>query len=144
MTNTRAGASHHWAIEYIGKPWENGGRGPVAFDCWGLLWFIYRKNLGIELPSYPNTDAKGLTLVRQLIKDEASGGDWKRIAQPVNYCGVRLSPSHVGIYLATDGGLILHAADGHNVVAQSVRVLQASGFKSLEFFQHVRAPSRNY
>ena len=39
----------HWATEYIGKPWERMARGPDTFDCWGLVYDIYKNKHGIEL-----------------------------------------------------------------------------------------------
>ena len=38
--------------ELIGKPYKNNGRGPNSFDCYGLIKFIYKKFLSIELPEY--------------------------------------------------------------------------------------------
>jgi cell wall-associated NlpC family hydrolase len=35
--------------DLIGKPYSRGGRGPNAFDCWGLIMEV-AKRAGIELP----------------------------------------------------------------------------------------------
>jgi cell wall-associated NlpC family hydrolase len=37
--------------DLIGKPFEDGGRGPEVFDCWGLVMEVYRRH-GLELPDY--------------------------------------------------------------------------------------------
>lgn len=37
------------AIDLMGKPYKNGGRGPDAFDCSGLVYYAYKKT-GVTLP----------------------------------------------------------------------------------------------
>lgn len=37
------------AMDLIGKPYMWGGKGPDAFDCSGLVHYVYRKN-GVLLP----------------------------------------------------------------------------------------------
>jgi cell wall-associated NlpC family hydrolase len=36
----------------IGKPYKNNGRGPDYFDCYGIVKYIYKNFLGIDLPEY--------------------------------------------------------------------------------------------
>ena len=38
--------------DIVGKPYKIGGRGPNAFDCWGLVRYVYKELLNIELPVY--------------------------------------------------------------------------------------------
>ncbi len=37
--------------DLVGKPFADGGRGPDAYDCWGLVCEVF-KRYGIELPDY--------------------------------------------------------------------------------------------
>jgi len=37
------------AIDLLGKSYKNGGRGPDAFDCSGLVYYAYKKS-GLSLP----------------------------------------------------------------------------------------------
>jgi cell wall-associated NlpC family hydrolase len=37
--------------DLLGKPFENGGRGPERYDCWGLVCEVFRR-YGMELPDY--------------------------------------------------------------------------------------------
>jgi cell wall-associated NlpC family hydrolase len=37
------------AMSLLGKPYKNGAKGPEAFDCSGLIYFIYQK-VSIGLP----------------------------------------------------------------------------------------------
>lgn len=42
-------------IDLIGKPFEYSGRGPDAYDCYGLAVELYRR-ANIVLPDYQSTD----------------------------------------------------------------------------------------
>jgi cell wall-associated NlpC family hydrolase len=39
----------HLAMNLLGKPYQNGAKGPDAFDCSGLIYYIYQK-VSIALP----------------------------------------------------------------------------------------------
>jgi len=41
----------HWTTPYIGFAWIEYGRGPRAFDCWGLMRCVYERELKIDVPS---------------------------------------------------------------------------------------------
>jgi len=38
------------SIDLLGKTYKNGGRGPDAFDCSGLVYYVYRR-VGVILPA---------------------------------------------------------------------------------------------
>jgi len=58
----------HWAEELIGRPWEACGRGPHAFDCWGLARWCWRTRFGIAVPEIP-VDAANLRAVLAGFRD---------------------------------------------------------------------------
>ena len=41
-----------WISKYIGLPFEDKGRGPSGFDCWGIVTWIYMQELGLILPEH--------------------------------------------------------------------------------------------
>jgi len=41
-----------WARKWVGVPYQDRGRGPASYDCWGLVRAIYAEDLGIPLPSF--------------------------------------------------------------------------------------------
>lgn len=43
--------------ELIGIPYENGGRGPDSYDCYGLIKELMNRD-GIEIPDYVSPDDK--------------------------------------------------------------------------------------
>jgi cell wall-associated NlpC family hydrolase len=126
-----------WARGLIGKPWVSGGRGPDAFDCWGLVRWVYLQQLAIILPDFPGLDAKNLHHVSTAYSLEVS--DWREILTPSPFCVVGMSKRnvihHVGLALS-DGRTILHCMDGSAVIAQTVYSLRASGFSTIKFFEY--------
>ncbi len=81
------------ALQHLGKPYVYAASGPNAFDCSGLVWYVYRQ-LGISLPrtSYPQARS-GIPVSRS----ELMPGDL------VLFRG----NGHVGIYVG--GGTYIHA-----------------------------------
>jgi len=130
----------HWAQQYIGRRWVSGARGPLTFDCWGLVWWIYKHHYAIELPEYPGLDAENIKLVGKLLT-AGEKKEWTRILKPVDGCVVGMSQNkifhHVGIYLDVDGGLVLHAYKGSSgVISQRPSNLRSQGWNRIEFYQY--------
>lgn len=130
----------HWGAEYIGKPWLPGGRDLSGLDCWGLVYHIYRERFGIELPAFPGVEPGDHALVAKFITEgAATGGDWQRMATGRDGCVVALGKTralhHVGLWLDTDGGLVLHASYG-GVIAQSLATLRSFRWHRIEFYKH--------
>lgn len=128
----------HWAVQYINKPWVAGGRGPDEFDCWGLLRYIVHKEFKRpELPLYPIPPASKLGVAHQ-IEAAVAGAEWRKLCSPAHSCAVGLSMGrrlhHVGFYIADDGGMVIHCAQGKRTVAQSVAALRADQWRRIEFY----------
>lgn len=128
----------HWAERYIGKPWLPGGRGPDVFDCWGLLrWISTAEFKRPLLPDYPIPPAAKRE-VSAMLECAIAGPDWRKLAGPMHGCAVGLSHNlklhHCGFFVATDGGLVLHAKEGHGVVAESISALRLRGWNRIEFY----------
>lgn len=133
----------HFAFEYLGKPWVAGARGSGAFDCWGLLFDIYRYHYSIDLPEY-QVDPKNMGLVTGAFADGVEAGDWVEISEPVDGCAVALSRNkrihHVGIWLDVDRGVVLHANEGNGVMAQSINELKRDCWRIIKFYKHRARP----
>ena len=126
----------HWALEYIGIKWVNGGRDiKTGVDCWGLLCHIYKIHYGISLPLFIGVDATDNLTVSRMIDDKKS--QWLEIKSPVEGCAVAMSKNkalhHVGIFVC---GMVLHSLDENGVCAQNLQSLQASGWSTIRFFKY--------
>lgn len=128
----------HFANKFIDLPWVQGARGPDAFDCWGLLIWLYRERHGVELPDVPGADLK--TFWRLINREIQAPTVWQRVAIPREGYAVAMGGTemfhHVGYYIEADGGMVLHAANMKNIVAQSIRGIKASGMQRIQFFRH--------
>ncbi len=128
---------------YIGLPYRDKGRGPDAYDCWGLLHRVYLDLLGVELPSYAEgyVTAADRHALAKLIAGEID--DWMPIERGAEkqFDGVLMRegriPSHIGIVTAP--GKLLHVSEGstsrveqysHGILSQ--RVVGIYRFKAVQ------------
>lgn len=81
------------AYAQVGKPYVWGSTGPNAFDCSGLIYWIYSSNLGRPIPR--TAYEQGLS-GQQISMSDLQPGD------------VVYSPTHIGLYIGN--GQIIHAS----------------------------------
>lgn len=131
----------HWAMEYIGKPWVYGAKGPDFYDCWGFVCHVQSSKYGIEtlLVESPKT----WTEARDQIKNHPERQRWLQVETPVDGDVVLMArnkiPVHVGVVIiANDRIGILHCAQGCGVVFQSKKELAVSGWGSMTYFRHIK------
>lgn len=111
-----------WYARYVGLPFQDGGRGPDAFDCWGLLRDVYARELGVMLPSYGEISAHDLVrIAREMEAGKDDGWRDTHAPGPFDVCLMRAPRGraavvHVGVMI--DGLCLLHteAATGAVVV----------------------------
>lgn len=131
----------------LGKPWKPNARGPEAFDCWGLVWWVYREVAGIELPKFVGIDAKDTYRVAKQMHESSVMPPWYQVEHPQHLDVVGMSSNriihHVGLYLQADRGLIFHVAAGGSVIAQSAPHLFATGTQTIRFYRHEQLRTRN-
>ncbi|MGW4205009.1 C40 family peptidase [Streptomyces sp. NPDC004726] len=85
------------ARRHVGKRYVWGGKGPDAFDCSGLLQYVYGRAARISIPAPSQTQAlRG----RAVSEAQAQPGDLVCYGRPA---------WHIGIYAG--GGQLLHAAN---------------------------------
>jgi hypothetical protein len=104
--------------DLIGKPFQDGARGPDSFDCFGLFEELCRRR-GITLPAEPNPE--GVEAKNSAIS-VALGREWKKLSGPVPGCGVafRIVPpfvTHIGMVLDC-GTRFIHTREGVNVAIE--------------------------
>ena len=128
--------THEWVSALIGKPWRSGARGPDAFDCWGLLAWVYLQQRGIVLNPLPDLDPKDLGQVAKAARLESV--NWQQVLWPQHLAAVAMSTGvrihHVGVWLDIDGGLVLHTTENSSVVAQTLVSLRNSGITTIKYY----------
>ena len=98
------------AKDQIGDPYRTGSAGPNAFDCSGLVRYVYKKATGRELPHQSRSQ---YAKVRKISKKDARPGDLVFF--------FRNGAHHVGVYIG--GGKMVHAKG----VGRDVSVSPISG-----------------
>lgn len=111
-----------WWGDLVGLPFRDGGRGPDAYDCWGLVRHVYCRQLGIDLPDYGEISAKDLVRVAREMRRGADDG-WRVPPVPRAYdvCLMRggrggAAVLHVGVMVDDRRLLHVEAATGSVVV----------------------------
>lgn len=87
---------------FIGLPYAFGGRGPEAFDCWGLVLAV-AKSAGFDYPEYPVNPSDCRAVAGAMQTACADSTTWLRLTHPEPWCVVLLTTAshgdHVGIAL---------------------------------------------
>lgn len=143
----------HWAEQYIGRPWSSGSRGPHAFDCWGLLYWIYKHHHGIELPMFSDVCASDRLAVLRAMRDEEQAhlkdplpgskwSGWVSQTQLIDNAAVVLGGkemlTHAAYCVSTKHGMrLLHCNQQAGVVLQTLPDLMRScGFSRHIIYTH--------
>lgn len=110
------------ALALLGTPYRWGGTSPDSgFDCSGLVGYVFRNALGIELPRVSRDMAKS----GQLISDRSALAEGDLV-----FFGRSGQVDHVGIYLG-DGRFVHAPRTGRDVTVSSLE----TGYWAQKFMQ---------
>jgi len=98
----------HWANKYIGKPWAKGQFGPEAFNCFGLVYYIYKTQYHIKLPILLIPE-KNKVAIEKVIKRHPERNRFFEVKQPKEGDIVIMNDTHCGIIIRPHKLGILHA-----------------------------------
>jgi len=129
-----------WPAGYIGIPFQAGARGPQFVDCWGLVRMVYEDHKKVSLPLLPflKIGVTSLPDIEKIIQTEAL--TWVKLLAPEELCVVTMRFNgvvcHVGLWTERDGGLVIHAKEGQNVVAENLRSLRLRRIQIDGFYRY--------
>lgn len=127
----------HWAVPLIGKPWTQGGTGPDAFDCYGLVRHVQAQRAGFLMPVICVDGLNTLSAARA-VRDYPYS-DWDQVSDfrelDVLQLGHAQHPHHVGLWVEADGGGVLHCVAGAGVLFQRLPQLAAHGWRVLGHYR---------
>jgi cell wall-associated NlpC family hydrolase len=110
-----------WCAEFVGKDYADKGRGPDAFDCWGIVRHIMACRYGRDLPDYADAYTNGKD--RESVATAVRAGlaiRWQKVEIPSegDLIILRLAghPWHCAISIG--GDWMLHAQEGAGVIAE--------------------------
>lgn len=109
-------------LEWWERPYKDHGRGPAAFDCWGLYREAYLRDFGLRLPDYgecyhtaDDTHSVGSVLLREL-------AHWHRVTElqkgALIVLNVARRPFHCAY--ALDAHQMLHTLPGSGSVIEQI------------------------
>jgi len=95
--------------DLIGRPWQAGAEGPLAFDCRGLVLHVLREHFNLPPPRLMQTPAGAIAIADrdawrpQHRRDAPRAGD-------ILLCYSATGP-HVGIFVSYCGLGVLHSVE---------------------------------
>jgi cell wall-associated NlpC family hydrolase len=109
------------ALALQGKPYKNGAKGPDAFDCSGLVYYVFKQQR-VSLP--PPAEAQGRA-GREIDRESIQPGDLVFFKIKDDF--------HIGIMV--NGGEFVHASSSRGVAIDSVTAVywqkRLVGFRSV-------------
>ncbi|MBF9042947.1 hypothetical protein HKCCE4037_06395 [Rhodobacterales bacterium HKCCE4037] len=133
-----------WWGDLVGAPFEDGGRGPVSFDCWGLVRHVYAKQLGLFLPDHDGVAVRQTREIARRMDGGGSDGLFRQVAAP-RALDVALMTAAAGSQVAGHVGVmvdetrVLHIWRGTDACVMRLSDYRLRG-RVLGFYRHVQRP----
>jgi len=106
----------------LGRTYRAGAMGPEAYDCYGLARHLQAAFFGRDLPLFQLPAEAGRFGIASAITVHPERQRWREIPRPVDGSMVVMARQdcgfHLGVFLALDGGLVVHTLEQTGVVAE--------------------------
>lgn len=135
-----------WASKYFDIPFVDRGSTRCGCDCWGLVTLIYREQLDIKLPLYPEIVKGDLESKWGEITRAAASSDWLTVKDPQEFDVVLMKglichqgkkmtrPIHVGVVTCPD--FLVHIESGSEVTIANYKSHPRVKRRVVNFFRH--------
>lgn len=114
--NQRSIGDASWLNDYIGIPYQFGGRTREGLDCYGLVKLIYSEQYDEALPDWV-TDVIDMRVRHREFENAITSGDFIQKDEPIEgdfvICYRARAAHHMGLFYA---GGVIHSVDGSGVV----------------------------
>jgi len=132
-----------WILKYLGPP-----KPDKYGDCWELVHYIYKNELGIELPLFPGVDWDDTFQVAKTFLKEVVSFKWCEISDPSPWCIVAMSTNsrlhHAGIWLPFEKGSVLHLSGHTEVLVDTLDSLKKKKFSTIKFYTYLNGQNHNH
>lgn len=128
----------------IGRPYQIGGTGPEAFDCYGLARHIQAELYAVTMPEVPfvaaTTRSQAEAMLghperknwREIPEHEAGDGDLVLMGNVIR------RDFHLGTFVVPEtAGMVLHVDRLAGVIADDLPSLRSIGFNYVRCFQRI-------
>ena len=123
----------HWIESYLGQPWV-----AHEHDCWSFARRVWHERFAIDVPVVA-FDARSALACRRALEQQPERQNWQSTGVPAEgdavLMGKNARPSHVGVWIAADGGRVLHCLEGAGVVCNDLTSLKTAGWRVLGFYR---------
>jgi hypothetical protein len=121
----------HWAVKYLDQQWSQ------RTDCWWFFRKVQMEQYGRIIPEI-DVDSLHLPTVIRTIRDHEERTRWAEVRTPMDGDGVLLGRSarlsHVGIFVAVDGGKVLHCDQKAGTLLQDLPSLRLNGWNHVHWY----------
>lgn len=125
----------HWAMTYLGRPWVE-----KTYTCGHFFVDVMRERFGIEVAVIDHAAHSMLSCVRAFRRGHPELQNWVEVEAPEEGDAVEMShahdPHHIGVWVAADGGGVLHNVRGAGVVFSSRSALRLGGWNIVSIQRH--------
>lgn len=123
----------HWTSKYIGKPYIKGKQ-----DCWTVFCDIQQNVFYEDIKPIDFGQISEFSARKEFLKHPLRQR-FKRLKMPIDGCAVFLSKgqytSHIGVYIASGEGKVIHAIEHSGTIIQTISGLEIHNWHIVGYYE---------